>query len=269
MSSLPPRPDPATRDLPPVASNTASTAPGTTGPGPWRPARIWTTALGAGLVAALASWLAGEATLKTFVPPPKAMIPGPLGGTTPEMLAAKLAADIKNTALNYGLGGAILGLSLGMAGAVAAASPRRVPLGSASGLVLGGGAAAGLAAALTPVFHHYYDPAAPSMLLPLLILGGIWTATGAACGMAFGLGLGGRGFVARTLVGGALGAILATVAFEVIYAVAFPLGGSEQVILPDRPSRLVASLCVALFTAGGAAWSIQPPRGGVARPPRP
>lgn len=266
MSSLPPQPDPATRDVPPVASITAST---TTGPGPLRPARIWVTALGAGLVAALASWFAGEATLGAFVPSPKAMIPGPLGGTTPEMLAAQLATNMKNTALNYGLCGAILGLSLGLGGGLAAASPRRVPLAAASGLVLGGGAAAGLAAALTPVFQHYFEPAAPSMLLPLLILGGIWTATGAACGLAFGLGMGGRGIVARTLLGGAFGAIVATVTFELIYAIAFPLAASEQVVLPTGPSRLVASLCIALFTAGGAAWFSQTPRGRVALPPPP
>ncbi len=269
MSSLPPQPDPATRNLPPIASMAASTAPRTTESGPVRRGRIWAAAMAAGLVAALASWFAGEATLGAFVPPREAMIPGPFRGTTPVMLAAQLAADTKNTALNYGLCGAFLGLSLGLGGALAAAAPRRVPLGAACGLVLGGGGAAGLAAALTPVFHRYYDPAAPSMLLPLLILGGIWTATGAACGVSFGLGLGGREIVARTLWGGALGAILATFAFELIYAIAFPLGGSEQVILPTGPSRLIASLCIALFTAGGVAWSSQTPRGRVALAPAP
>ncbi len=266
MNSLSPQPDPTTRDIPPVANTSTSS---TRGPAPLRPSRIWATALGTGVVAALASWFAGEATLGAFVPPPKAMIPGPLGGTTPVMLAAQLATDIKNTALNYGLCGAILGLSLGLAGAGAAASPRRVPLASATGLVLGGGAAAGMAAALTPVFQRYFEPAAPSMLLSLLILGGIWTATGAACGLAFGLGLGGREVVARTLWGGAFGAIVATVVFELIYAIAFPLAGSEQLVLSTGPSRLVASFCIALFTAGGAAWSTHTPRDRVALAPPP
>jgi hypothetical protein len=260
MSALEPQPEPASGSSSPGASSASSTPARTPESGRIRPARLWTTSMVAGLLAALASWLAGEATQGAFVPPPEAMVPGPLGGTTPEMLAAQMATDIKNAALNHGLFGAILGLSLGLAGGGATASGWKALRASAAGLVLGAGAAAGVAAALTPVFHRAFNPASPTLILPLLILGGIWTATGAACGLAFGLGLGGRASAVRGLLGGAAGAGVATVVFQLIYAVAFPLERNEQVVLPTWPTRLLGLLCVAMLTAAGATWAYRTPK---------
>ena len=104
----------------------------------------WPVALAAGVVAAGLTWGAGEAAKGRFDPgtvadPSK----GPLGGgVDPETFNL---AVVKEAVLTYGLQGAVLGLLLGLAGAVAAGSARAAAAGGLTGLVLGGAAGAGAA----------------------------------------------------------------------------------------------------------------------------
>src|SRR5205085_1057995 len=89
----------------------------------------------------------------------------------------------------------------------------------------------------------------------LLTHGGIWIATGAAAGLAFGLGLGGAARIARSLFGAILGAALATVIYEFAGAVVFPVAETFRPTAVAWPPRLLAHLCVALGISAGALWA--------------
>ena len=64
-------------------------------------------------------------------------------------------------------------------------------------------------------------------MLPLLTLGSICSSVGAAGGLAFGIGLGGRDRWMKSLLGGLVGAALATVVYELVGAIAFPTDKTE------------------------------------------
>src|SRR5271157_5724169 len=79
--------------------------------------RVWLCALSAGLVCGLACWAAGEAMRGWFVGPNLLRLMG-----DEERLAAVASrnlAETQNVALAMGLLGGILGLGLGLAGAMA------------------------------------------------------------------------------------------------------------------------------------------------------
>ena len=60
------------------------------------------------------------------------------------------------------------------------------------------------------------------MASSLLVHGLPWAAVGAAGGLAFGIGLGGRARAVRGLLGGLLGAIAGAFLYEIIGALALP-----------------------------------------------
>ena len=82
---------------------------------------------------------------------------------------------------------------------------------------------------------------------------GIWAAVGAAGGMAFGIGVGGRDRILRAAVGGLVGAALGAVAFELIGAVFFPMAETPKPVSESMVTRLLARLLVAVPAAGFAA----------------
>jgi hypothetical protein len=86
----------------------------------------------------------------------------------------------------------------------------------------------------------------------LIVHCGIWGVLGGAVGVAFGLGVGGWGRLPRVTVGGAGAALLATVIYEFVGAILFPLAMTEQPVSATRESRLLAQLLVALLVAAGA-----------------
>jgi len=79
---------------------------------------------------------------------------------------------------------------------------------------------------------------------------------GAAGGLAFGIGLGGRDRWVKSLVGGLLGAALGTVAYEVIGAVAFPTDKTELPISLSPRTRAMLHLLVAVMAATGSALAL-------------
>ena len=86
-----------------------------------------------------------------------------------------------------------------------------------------------------PYFFRNQDPHSQDLMLPLLTLGSICSAVGAAGGLAFGVGLGGRDRWMKSLLGGLLGAGLGTVVYEVVGALAFPADKTELADLPHPP----------------------------------
>jgi hypothetical protein len=103
------------------------------------------------------------------------------------------------------------------------------------------------------MYYRNDDPQGNDLLLALLTHGGIWAAVGAAAGLGFGLGAGRPGWWARSAVGGLLGAIAATVVFDLLGALVFPVDKTSEPVSATAGTRLFAQLAVAILTAGGAA----------------
>ncbi len=105
------------------------------------------------------------------------------------------------------------------------------------------------------------------MLLPILLLGGIWSAVGAAGGLAFGIGMGGRDRILLGALGGLVGAALGTILYEVLGAMAFPIAETGSPIAATSPTRLLGRVMVTLSAAAGAAIMIQgSPKSQAAKP---
>ncbi len=226
-------------------------------------ARLWAWALGAGLLAGLVSWLGGEACVELIKPPRHAVNSHGMTLTVTDR-RGEAAAVAKNAGLAFLLLGAALGGGLGAAGGLARGSRRAAVQAACAGLVLGVVAAGGMSLALLPAYNAYQrrypDDAARDLLLPLLVHAGIWSAIGAAGGLALTLGLGERGPLPRAVLGGFLGAAAGTVAYELAGAF-FPAARTAQFVSATWETRLMARLAVTLLASAGAAM-------GVASPPK-
>lgn len=215
--------------------------------------RLWALALAAGLVGGSVAWFVGESLRHEFRPSPAASPPGGFPGDSPLMRQEKAAYDAKSMAVAYGVLGVSLGAALGLAGGLVRRSSSAGAVAALVGTLLAGAAGAGAAFLLTPLFGRYFDPDQPTLLLPLLIHGGVSAAIGAAAGLAFAMGLGQRGLAIRSLLGGLVGGLLGRAVFELVHAVAFPLAQSQDLI-PSAPGvRLLSFACVALAVAVGVA----------------
>jgi hypothetical protein len=214
--------------------------------------RLW--ALGAGAAAALVSWLLIETTLDSFKP-----IATPKGGRPFLAPGAeeRATAGIRNAALAMGLMGTTLGLSLGLAGGLARQSARAGAVAALLGLVLGAAAGAGATVAAVPLASriHERDPGNMSaeMASSLLVHGLPWTAVGAAGGLAFGIGLGGRARPSRGLFGGLLGAVAGVFLYEIIGALALPGSKIIDPIAATWGIRLLAQVLAVIPAAAGIA----------------
>jgi hypothetical protein len=124
------------------------------------------------------------------------------------------------------------------------------------GLIGGAVAGASVSAALAlGVFYPLWTPEA-GLLLPLTVHGGIWGAIGAVGGLALALGLNDRRLALHTLLGGLVGAVAGTLAFEIFNATVYPLIKVETLVPSERYARLAAHLCVAVAAATGAATGV-------------
>jgi hypothetical protein len=213
-------------------------------------------------VAALASWLLVEATLGTFKP--RATRERFMGSTfTIVQSRERAATGTRNAALAFGLMGGTAGLALGLAGGLARRSARAGAAAALLGLGLGAGAGAGAALVALPIASglHERDPGNMSaeMTSSLIAHGGTWGPVGAAAGLAFGIGLGGRDRAVRTLLGGLVGALVGAVLYELIGALAL----SDVKILEPLPEtrglRLFALLMAVIPAAVGVAALIPVP----------
>jgi hypothetical protein len=234
-------------------------------PGAGRPCsrHVWGGALAAGGLAGLASWLAGERLVEYYHPATHVVYGsgGPMTIASPEELASTLA---KNATLAFGLLGAILGMALGGAGGLLRDSTRSATAAGLVGLALGLGVAVASSLAVLPIYNRVVARAdetnAGDLLPSLLTHGAIWSAIGGACGFAFGLGMGGRSLILRSVLGGLVGGALGAAVYELVGGVAFPLDRTGQPLSISWESRLLARAAVALFVAAGAAAAYAEPK---------
>ena len=216
-----------------------------------RPGQGWILAVLAGVVAAVLSWGVDEKTLGRFQPKRAADAGNPMAVQFDP--GAVDRADLKNAALAYGLQGALLGLILGLAGAAAGGSARAAIPAGAAGLVLGGVMGAGAAFGAFTAFLRLGGQGNGNLLPALLAHEAAWAPLGAMAGLAFGLGLGGRGRIARALIGGFLGAAVGVMIYEVGGSLLFPLDHTGAPVAATSSARLFAHAAVGVLTALGAA----------------
>jgi hypothetical protein len=215
----------------------------------------------AGLVAGVVSWLGGEGCVELIKPSRHAVNSHGMTLRVTDR-RGEAAAVAKNAGLAFLLLGAALGGGLGAAGGLARGSRHAAVQATWAGLVLGIVAAGAMSLALLPAYNAYQrrhpDEVASNLLWPLLVHAGVWSAIGAAGGLALALGLGDRGPIPRAVLGGFLGAAVGTVAYEVGGAF-FPAAKTAQFVSATWPTRLMARLAVTLLASAGAAMGMMSP----------
>jgi hypothetical protein len=213
--------------------------------------RLWVSAFGAALVAGVLAWAIGELTYDYYGPSQEAI----RSTTRYDFNALKRSeglADQKNAAIAFGTFGALLGLTLGTLAGLSRRPSGSVFTASLTGLLAAGIGGALVSYGLAPVFGRFYNDVDPSLMLPIVIRGGICAVVGLAAGLAFGLGRHDPTGIIHTLSGGLLGGILGIIFFEVIIATLFPMERNDKVIPSSLVTRLLCYLCVAAGVAAGA-----------------
>ena len=223
---------------------------------------IW--ALVATLIAGVVACFGGEAMYDFYKPTDEA-------ASQPyafkQLNFEKDIADGRNSAMAYGMLGAATGLALGLTAGFARRSKRHALIGGLSGLVLGGLAPALIAPWVVPLHRKWYWPETPDLKLPILVHGAMWCALGLGAGLAFGIGLGGRRRIAQAAIGGFIGALLATVLFDAVGAIAFAGTRADLPIADVVSVRILSRMLVATGVGLGASWAIREvnrkPQGGL------
>ena len=220
--------------------------------------RLVAWALGAGLLAGVASWLIGELARDTFRPPlyQQNVMGHVLMKAT---FADQSSADFRNATLAFAVLGGFMGGVLGIAGGLAARrSTAAGTKAAAVGVVFGSLVGAICSLGLLPVYFRALDVAqeqlSRDLVLPLMIHSGIWAACGLAAGIVFGLGLGvGMAQVARSGIGGLIGAALGACIYELTGAMVFADHMTTNPLSLTWSTRLLARLLVATLSAVMAA----------------
>jgi hypothetical protein len=154
-----------------------------------------------------------------------------------------------NGIVSFGALGAALALGMGLVGGLTTRSFLRACLAALSGFCLGGGVGVVISWLILPFFYkHVTDD---NLTYSLMIHGGIWAALGGATGLAFALGLGGWRRMLRATLGGAGGALLATVIYEFTGGILSPFAMTNLPVSLTWQSRLAARLLVAVLVVAG------------------
>jgi hypothetical protein len=216
------------------------------------PARLWAVAMAAAVVAGLLTWIIGERTVGFFKPPPR---PTRASGQTMNRpsFENRVAAELKNATLTFGVFGAGLGLAMGLAGGLGRRAPRAALAAAAFGLVLGGAAGGVASAAVLPFYYHKLDVAQESLshdlVLPFLVHAGIWSSVAVTAALAFGIGLSSRQRPALVALHGLLGGLLGAAIYEVLAALVFPAGRTTEPLAGAWAPRLIGRLSVSIASA--------------------
>jgi hypothetical protein len=220
--------------------------------------RLLIFAAAAGLLAGLASEFICERIISSYnteLNPPLTLIP------RPEDMRRWKEARVYTATFTFATLGGLLGLALGIAGGLARRSVVASSLAATLGLVFGSVSVGFLSLALVTYFYKLFDPISGDLVLPLLTHSAIWSTVGAIAGLAFGLGIGGRGRWKATLVGGLAGALAATVVYELLGAVVFASSKTEMPLSSSPTTRAMALMLVASLSSVGAVLALrQPPR---------
>lgn len=202
--------------------------------------RAWALTLALALSAGLIAWACAEGLL----------VPEVAKGNRGQVRILPQVPAIRNALMSFGLLGAALGLSMGLSGGLIRRSVLWSVLAAAVGLVLGGLAGAGVAWFTLPAYFEHEK--SRDIAYSLLVHGGTWTAIGAMAGLAFGLGRGGWASIYRCLLGAAAAALLATLIYEIVGMILFPLAATDTPLSKASETRLLARLLVAAMAAAGA-----------------
>jgi hypothetical protein len=227
--------------------------------------------MAAAVVSGLATWLIHERTATVFAPPPRLVRVRGQVMNRPSF-ESRVAAELRNAAVAFGVFGAGFALAMGLAGGFWRGGPRAALSAGASGLLLGGAAGGAASVAVLPVYYHRLDVAhealSHDLILPFFVHAGIWSSVGATAGFAFGLGLQSGGRLAAVAARGLLGGLLGAAIYEVVAALVFPVGRTTEPLSGAWAPRLVGWLTVSIVSAAcfvPAALS----SGREARPPDP
>jgi hypothetical protein len=206
-------------------------------------------AIAAGFVAGVASSLVGEMILNRYQ---NDLLPPFTHRPSPEEIRRWKDARLYSATQTFAAMGGLLGLTMGLAGGLARRSVFASAWAATGGLILGTAAGASTALVLVSNFFQRHDPHSGDLVFPLLTHGAIWSVVGAIGGLAFGLGLGGRGRWIATASGGLVGAAAATIIYEIVGALAFETSKTDQPVSSSITTRGMAQLLVAILTAVGA-----------------
>jgi hypothetical protein len=202
------------------------------------------------LAAGIVGWLVGEG-FQGYYKPEIRMVPFVYEmrpGTTAE---TENAASLKNAVLAFGILSGIIGFGMGVAGGLASRSIWREVIAGLVGGALGAGVAILGARALLPIYYKPYAPNPNDFLTPLRVHGGIWLAMGAVGGLAFVVGFGAWRRVLLGVIGGCVGAALATTTYHIL--IGFLLSEPFEPVATSVWVRLLASVLLAVLIAAGAA----------------
>ncbi|WP_435011886.1 hypothetical protein P12x_005982 (plasmid) [Tundrisphaera lichenicola] len=226
--------------------------------------RLWVAALLGGLLASPLTWVTGEASVDQFR---AKEVRDPLSETVD--MAGINRVIVKNAALTHGVQGAILGLILGLAGGLTVRPVRMARLAGLSGLLLGGALGAAGSFGLFTAFQVLTDANSQDIIPSLVAHSGVAALIGAAAGLAFGMGSGGRDLAVRAAIGGLIGAALGACLYEIVGAILFPVGKTGDPLAASGSARLLWHGLVDLLAGLGAAAvaNSSPPSTGEASSP--
>jgi hypothetical protein len=157
--------------------------------------------------------------------------------------------------------GTLLGLGMGLAGAIPARSWRRAFVACVIGALAGLLAGILPTGIVLPLYHRAQERGGGDLSNSLLMHLGLWVPLGAAAGLGYGIG---RIEPRRwwiTVVGGAVGAAIGTLVYDVLGAFLFPLAETGKPISEAWITRLMAFLLVALTTAAATLAVAETPAG--------
>jgi hypothetical protein len=212
--------------------------------------RLFVCAIAAGLLAGLASVLIGERILDRYkgdlLPPIEI---NPSAGNVQRWKNAR----VYSATFTFATLGGLLGLALGLAGGLAKRSTFAGVRAAIPGLVVGSAGVGLTSFLLVSVFFKMHDPQSGDLMVPLFTHGAIWCVAGTVGGLAFGLGLGGWARCMATSVGGLAGAVVATIVYELVGALAFASSKTDLPLSTSATTRAMALLLVAALSSIGAA----------------
>jgi hypothetical protein len=205
----------------------------------------------AGVVAGMASFGIGEKIYRIIQPGLVDQI-APRSGNHVMLptFDTRVVADTSNASLAFGTLGFCLGGLLGLVGGLARRSTVAAIRAGLLGAVLGTAVGACASRALLPVFlRALNDYQVDNMLIPVLMHGLIWGLIGASAGLAFAVGLGERRLVGHALMAGLVGALLGSIAFDLVGGVLYVNDGTVKPISESWQTRLMARVMVTIGTA--------------------
>jgi hypothetical protein len=220
--------------------------------------REWTITLAAGLIAGALAWAAAETAL---IPEIATSSKGGHAGLSPA------AIGTRNALVSFGILGGALGLLSGLAGGWIARSVSWASIAAVCGLLLGTAIGLGTAWLIVPVY--YQTLRANNVGVSLMVHGATWGAIGAAAGLAFGIGLGAKARAVRVLFGGAGGALIAMVVYDLAGVILFPMAMTDRPVSTTWESRLLARVLVSLLVAAGSLVIARWPRTSPVGEPHP